>query len=125
MGCWYREVVVLGFTKYNVGEMDFPSPAAISERRVNFRKVRYLFSSVGYSPCITPLRKSSIIREYFWHWGLRFVVFYSIPMFLKRNLHVLGIHYLVVHLVSAVILLDNRDPKQPMPSLWASMDSLR
>ena len=67
LGHWYREVVVLGFTRNNVGEMDFPSPATIYDRRVDLRKVRYLFSSVGYSPCITPLRKSSIIREYFWH----------------------------------------------------------
>ena len=51
----------LVFPSQNVGEMDSPSPVDISDRHVALRKVRHLFTSVSSSPCITPLRKSSII----------------------------------------------------------------
>ena len=116
--------MVLGFIRHDMGEMDFPSPAAISDRHVNLREARYLSISAVSSTCITPLIKSSIICESLWYWGLRFGVFSSIIMFLKRNIYVLVTHDLVVHLVSAVMLLENRDPNQPMPILWDSMESL-
>ena len=45
--------------------------------------------------------------------------------FLQINFHVLVIHELGVNLVRGRKLSDNRDPEQPMSSLWYSMESLR
>ena len=39
----------LGFPRQKVGEMDFPSPVARSDRHVALRKVRHMFSFDKYT----------------------------------------------------------------------------
>ena len=47
------------------------------------------------------------------------------PCFFQKNLLMLVIHDLVVQFVCGGKLSENRDPEQPMSSLWDSMEFLR
>ena len=78
-----------------MGEADFPSPVARSDRHVDLRKICHMFNSASHAPFFLPLKIYSIICESLWHWGFRFGAFYLIIMFLlQMNFHVLVVHEL-------------------------------
>ena len=59
-GHLYWDFIRLGLPCNNVGEIDFPSPVAISNRNVSFRNIRHLFSLSSSYPWVPLLINYSI-----------------------------------------------------------------
>ena len=115
----------MGFLCQNVGEIDFPSSMARYDSHVTFRNIQHMFSSASASPWIPLLMNYSIKYVSLWHWGFKFEFFIPQSCFLHRHYHVFVIHEAGVNLRRGEILLENREPENPMSSLCASIEYLR